>query len=106
VRSARTYRQVSEETGVPLDTLGSALESMGFAWMAPDEPIREDELEVVPFASSSNDPTNQEAISKRRDQGGHETSRQVAQRELPGQVRLLDGVGCMDGLSHAGWAGR
>jgi adenylate cyclase len=49
VRSARTYRQVSEETGVPLDTLGSALESMGFAWMAPDEPIREDELEVVPF---------------------------------------------------------
>jgi class 3 adenylate cyclase len=49
VRSARTYRQVSEETGVPLDTLGSALESMGFAWMAPEEPIREDELEVVPL---------------------------------------------------------
>jgi adenylate cyclase len=49
VRSARTYRQVSQETGVPLDTLGSALESMGFARMAPDEPIREDELEVVPL---------------------------------------------------------
>src|SRR6266511_5641656 len=48
VRSARTYRQVSQETGVPLDTLGGALESMGFARMAPDEPIREDELEVVP----------------------------------------------------------
>src|SRR5918994_3649333 len=47
VRSARTYRQVSEETGIPLDTLGSALESMGFARMAPDELIREDELEVV-----------------------------------------------------------
>jgi class 3 adenylate cyclase len=49
VRSARTYRQVSEETGIPLDTLGSALESMGFARMAPDEPIREDELEIVPL---------------------------------------------------------
>src|SRR5918994_1000040 len=49
VRSARTYRQVSEETGIPLDTLGSALESMGFARMAPDELIREDELEVVPL---------------------------------------------------------
>src|ERR687898_748291 len=49
VRSARTYRQVSEETGIPLDTLGSALESMGFARMAPDEPMREDELEVVPL---------------------------------------------------------
>jgi hypothetical protein len=49
VRSARTYRQVSQETGVPLELLGDALESMGFARMAPDEPMREDELEVVPF---------------------------------------------------------
>jgi hypothetical protein len=49
VRSARTYRQVSQETGMPLELLGDALESMGFAPMAPDEPIREDELEAVPF---------------------------------------------------------
>ncbi len=49
VRSARTYRQVSQETGIPLATLGSALESMGFAGMAPDELIREDELEIVPL---------------------------------------------------------
>src|SRR5215211_7403836 len=49
VRSARTYRQVSQETGVPLEVLTSALESMGFARMAPEELIREDELEVVPL---------------------------------------------------------
>ena len=49
VRSARTYRQVSQEAGVPLELLGSFLEAIGFAWMAPDEPIREDELEVVPL---------------------------------------------------------
>ena len=49
VRSARTYRQVSQETGVPLELLGGVLESMGFARMGPDEPIREDELEVVPL---------------------------------------------------------
>src|SRR5215204_7761565 len=49
VRSARTYRQVSQETGVPLELLGSALEAIGFARMAPDEPIREDELEIVPL---------------------------------------------------------
>jgi adenylate cyclase len=47
--SARTYRQVSEESGVPLDTLGDVLEAMGFARMAPDERIREDELEIVPL---------------------------------------------------------
>src|SRR5215204_1698944 len=49
VRSARTYRQVSQDTGVPLEQLGSALESMGFARAAPDEPMREDELAVVPL---------------------------------------------------------
>jgi adenylate cyclase len=49
MRSTRTYRQVSEETGVPLELLGSALESMGFARMGPDEPMREDELEIVPL---------------------------------------------------------
>src|SRR5262245_8495904 len=49
VRSGRTYRQVSQETGVPLELLGGFLEAIGFARMAPDEPVREDELEVVPL---------------------------------------------------------
>jgi adenylate cyclase len=49
LRSARTYRQVSQETGVPLEVLRDALESMGFARMEPDERIREDELEIVPL---------------------------------------------------------
>jgi hypothetical protein len=34
---------------VPVELLGSALESIGFARTAPDELIREDELEVVPL---------------------------------------------------------
>jgi hypothetical protein len=49
VRSTRTYRQVSQETGVPLETLGAVLESMGFVRVGPDEPMREDELAVVPL---------------------------------------------------------
>jgi adenylate cyclase len=49
VRSSRTYRQVSQDTGIPLELLGSTLESMGFARVAPDELIREDELEIVPL---------------------------------------------------------
>jgi adenylate cyclase len=49
VRSTRTYRQVSQETGIPLETLGAVLESMGFARAAPDAPMREDELAVVPL---------------------------------------------------------
>jgi adenylate cyclase len=38
---------------VPLDTLGRALESMGFARMGPDEMIREDELEILPLLQLS-----------------------------------------------------
>jgi adenylate cyclase len=34
---------------VPLELLGGALEAIGFARMTPDEPIREDELEIVPL---------------------------------------------------------
>ena len=49
MRKGRTYRQVSQETGVPLELLGGALEAIGFARMGPDEPMREDELEVVPL---------------------------------------------------------
>jgi adenylate cyclase len=49
VRSGRTYRQVSQEAGVPLELLGGVLESMGFARMGPDEPMREDELAVLPL---------------------------------------------------------
>jgi class 3 adenylate cyclase len=47
--STRTYRQVGEEAGVPMDVLRETLEAMGFAWTSPDEPIREDELAVVPL---------------------------------------------------------
>jgi adenylate cyclase len=49
VRSGPAYRQVSQDTGIPLATLGAVLESMGFARVGPDEPMREDELEVVPL---------------------------------------------------------
>ena len=49
MRSALTYRQVSQETGISLETLGAVLESMGFARTGADEPMREDELAVVPL---------------------------------------------------------
>jgi adenylate cyclase len=47
--SARTFRQVSQDTGIPLETLRESLESMGFAWTSADEPVREDELGVLPL---------------------------------------------------------
>jgi adenylate cyclase len=49
VPSTRSFRQVSQDTGIPLETLREILEAMGFAWTSADDPIREDELEVVPL---------------------------------------------------------
>ena len=46
-RSGQTYREASERSKVPFDVLRSALESMGYAPMSPDDRIREDELEIV-----------------------------------------------------------
>jgi adenylate cyclase len=48
-RSGRTYAEVSDEIGIPFDTLRISLEAMGFATMEPADRIRADELEVVPL---------------------------------------------------------
>jgi adenylate cyclase len=52
-RSARTYRDVCKESGVPFDFLRNALEAFGFARMRPDDRIREDELDVLPLVRQS-----------------------------------------------------
>jgi adenylate cyclase len=49
VPSDRTYRQVSQDTGISLEVLRESMEAMGFAWTSPDDPVRDDELEAVPL---------------------------------------------------------
>ena len=46
--SDRTFRQLSESTDVPLGLLMVVRETAGFAEPSPDDPVREDELTVVP----------------------------------------------------------
>jgi adenylate cyclase len=45
--AAETYRELSAETGLPLDLLQAIRESMGFARPGPDDRLREDELDAV-----------------------------------------------------------
>jgi adenylate cyclase len=47
--SNRTFRQAAEGAGVPLENVLFIREAIGFAIADPDEPMREDELEVVPM---------------------------------------------------------
>jgi adenylate cyclase len=45
--AAKTYRELSAETGLSLDLLHAIRESMGFARPEPDDRVREDEFEAV-----------------------------------------------------------
>ncbi|MGR0318595.1 adenylate/guanylate cyclase domain-containing protein [Agromyces sp. ZXT2-3] len=47
--AGETFQQVSERTGVPLELLTTIREAIGSPPPAPDDPMREDELAVVPF---------------------------------------------------------
>ena len=46
-----TFRQVSGRTGVPLELLLVIREAMGFAQPEPDDRVRADEMEVIPFVA-------------------------------------------------------
>jgi adenylate cyclase len=43
-----TFRQLSAETGIPVETLMVIREAIGFAQPTPDDQVREDELRIVP----------------------------------------------------------
>jgi len=47
--AAKTYRELSAETGLSLDLLQVTRESMGFARPGPDDRVREDEFAVLPL---------------------------------------------------------
>jgi adenylate cyclase len=53
IPSDRTYRQVSQDTGISLEVLRESMEAMGFTWTSPDDPLRDDELEVVPLVDQA-----------------------------------------------------
>ena len=46
--STTTFRELSEETGVPLELLRVLREASGFAEPRPEDPVREDERSIVP----------------------------------------------------------
>jgi adenylate cyclase len=47
--SQRSFRDVAEETGIPLELLVVLREAIGFALPEPEDRMREDELRVVPL---------------------------------------------------------
>ena len=46
--SGKTFRELTAETGIPIELLQAVRESIGFALPNPDDPVRDDELGVLP----------------------------------------------------------
>jgi adenylate cyclase len=46
--SDTTFRELSDRTGIPMDLLKVVREAVGFAEPDPDDPVRDDELSVLP----------------------------------------------------------
>ena len=44
----KTYRELSAESGLSLELLQAIRESMGFARPGPDDPVHQDELDLIP----------------------------------------------------------
>ena len=44
-----TFRQVADRTGIPLELLTLIREAIGMAQPSPDDRLREDEMDIVPF---------------------------------------------------------
>jgi class 3 adenylate cyclase len=49
--SARSFREVSEREEIPLELLLVVRDAIGFAQAVPEDPMREDELQLVPLIS-------------------------------------------------------
>jgi adenylate cyclase len=47
--SSKSFREVSEQEGIPLELLLVVRQAVGFAQAKPDDPMRDDELRVVPL---------------------------------------------------------
>ena len=47
----KTYRELSAETGLDLEVLQAIRESMGFARPEPDDPVHEEELDLIPVVT-------------------------------------------------------
>jgi adenylate cyclase len=47
--ATETFQQVSDRTGVPLELLTVIREAIGMAEPSPDDRLRDDEMEIVPF---------------------------------------------------------
>jgi adenylate cyclase len=47
--AGKTYRQVSEESGLSLEMLRAMREAMGFAWPGSDASVHDEELNVLPL---------------------------------------------------------
>jgi class 3 adenylate cyclase len=76
-----TFRQLSDRTGVPLELLLVIREAMGSAHADPDDPVRENELDVVPLLKVQFDQGIRPSVIERSLRVFGESLRRMAETE-------------------------
>jgi len=76
-----TFQQVSDRTGVPVELLMVVREAIGMAQPSPDDRMREDELDVVPFLELQVSQGFRAPAIERLLRVGGDSTRRIAEQE-------------------------
>jgi class 3 adenylate cyclase len=79
--SAETFQALSDRTGIPMELLAVARESIGLAPPAPEDRVREDELLMVPFLELQVQEGFRPAASERLLRVYGDSTRRIAEQE-------------------------
>jgi adenylate cyclase len=99
--SDTTFREVSERSGVPVDVLTMAREAAGYGTAAPEDRMRDDELEVVPLLRLMLDHGSDRKMFERMLRVYGETLRRAVETESAFYRSQILGPLLVSGLSEA-----
>ena len=85
--TGETFRQVSHRTGIPLELLTVIREAIGMAEPSPDDRLREDEMEIVPFIELQISLGFRPAAIERLLRVQGDSTRRIADARRPGGTR-------------------
>jgi len=79
--SEKTFRELSEETGLSLEFLQAMRESIGYARPEPEDRVRKDELEIVPLLATIAAAGVNSAVLERQIRTWGESLRRIAEAD-------------------------
>ena len=97
----KTYRELSAETGLSLDMLQVIRESMGFARPGPEDPVHEEELDLIPVVKVALEADADPGAVERLVRAWGESARRMAEAASTFYQAQIEGPLLRTGMSEA-----